>query len=131
VGTLTRVSVNSTHWPVIPREVPVTGHVVKVGRFKAEQDPHKLLLLSYRIGRWDLLVIPPQASAAKAARLMASATDTGLRLTASALVAADAAQANIAEQRPQEDQWESEGGTTSVATTTSPAGPQPTHSYGV
>jgi Family of unknown function (DUF5994) len=131
VGTLTRVSVNSTHWPVIPREVSVTGHVVKVGRFKAEQDPHKLLLLSYRIGRWDLLVIPPQASAAKAARLMASATDTGLRLTASALVAADAAQANIAEQRPQEDQWESEGGTTSVATTTSPAGPQPTHSYGV
>jgi hypothetical protein len=131
-GRITRISVNPTHWPVIPREVPVTGHVVKVGRFMAEQDPHKLVLLSYRVGRWDLLVIPPQASAATAARLMAAATDTGLRLTASALVAADDTQASSLEQRPQEDKWEDEGGTTLVATATSRARPQPTHSfYGV
>ncbi|GGO58577.1 hypothetical protein GCM10012287_57040 [Streptomyces daqingensis] len=114
-GRITRVSVNPTHWPVIPREVPVTGHSVKVGQFKAEQDPHKLVLLSYRIGRWDLLVIPPQATAATAARLMAAATDTGLRLTASALVAADdTTQVRSVEQRVREEEWESEGGTAAV-----------------
>jgi hypothetical protein len=26
-----------------------------------EQDPHKLLLLSYTTGRWDLLVLPPRS----------------------------------------------------------------------
>ena len=51
---------NPRLWPVIPRKIPVTGHVVKAGWFKAEQDPHKLLLLSYTAGRWDLLVVPPE-----------------------------------------------------------------------
>ncbi|PBC83257.1 hypothetical protein BX261_3189 [Streptomyces sp. 2321.6] len=57
-GRITHVTVNPTFWPVIPRKVPVKGHVVGVGWFKEEQDPHKLLLLSYTTGRWDLLVIP-------------------------------------------------------------------------
>jgi hypothetical protein len=114
-GRITRISVNPTHWPVIPREVPVTGHAVKVGWFKEEQDPHKLVLLSYRYGRWDLLVIPPKANAATAARLMAAATDSWLGLTASAFVAADdTAQVNSVEQQVREEQWESEGGTAAV-----------------
>lgn len=50
-------------------------HVVHVGWFEAEQDPHKLLLLSYTVGRWDLLVIPPETEPATAARMMATATD--------------------------------------------------------
>ncbi|WP_309237791.1 DUF5994 family protein [Streptomyces albidus (ex Kaewkla and Franco 2022)] len=127
-GRITRVSVNPTHWPVIPREVPVTGHVVKIGWFKEEQDPHKLVLLSYRIGRWDLLVIPPQANAATAARLMAAATDSGLRLTASALVAADdTARIRSAEQRTREERWESDGGPAPVAPATSRSAPVPAH----
>jgi hypothetical protein len=131
-GRITRISVNPTHWPVIPREIPVTGHAVKVGWFKAEQDPHKLLLVSHRVGRWDLLVIPPQASAATAARLMAAATHSGLRLTASALVAADDdAQAVSMEQRVREAAWESEGGTAPVTAATSPEAPEPVRAYGV
>ncbi|MEV5899203.1 DUF5994 family protein, partial [Streptomyces sp. NPDC052127] len=39
-GRITRVTVNPTHWPVVPRKVPVGGHVVKVGWFLSEQDPH-------------------------------------------------------------------------------------------
>ncbi|WP_327352473.1 DUF5994 family protein [Streptomyces sp. NBC_01304] len=91
-GRVTRIAVNPGQWPVVPREVPVGGRVVKVGWFKAELDPHKILLLSYTVGRWDLLVIPPELSEAAAARLMAAATDTtGPQLTASALIAAEEA----------------------------------------
>lgn len=61
-GRITRVTVNPVHWPVVPRKVSVAGHVVKVGWFLAEQDPHELLLLSYRTGRWNLLVVPPQTT---------------------------------------------------------------------
>jgi hypothetical protein len=50
-----------------------------------EIDPHKLLLLSYGTGRWDLLIIPPETGAESAARLMAAASDyDGPPLTASA-----------------------------------------------
>ncbi|WP_329464322.1 DUF5994 family protein [Streptomyces sp. NBC_01431] len=116
-GRITRIAVNPRHWPVIPRKIPVAGHVVKAGWFKAEQDPHKLLLLSYTAGRWDLLVIPPETNAPAAARLMAAATDgTGPQLTASALMAAGAALHDTpATERPQdrEEAWEYEGGATS------------------
>lgn len=85
-GRITRVTANPTFWPVIPRKVPVQGHVVHVGWFGAEQDPHKLLLLSYAVGRWDLLVIPPETEPATAARLMATATDPSRSLTATGLI---------------------------------------------
>ncbi|MEU2334748.1 DUF5994 family protein [Streptomyces sp. NPDC006654] len=85
-GRITRVTVNPTFWPVIPRKVPVQGHVVHVGWFEAEQDPHKLLLLSYTVGRWDLLVIPPETEPAIAARLMAAAIDPSRSLTATGLI---------------------------------------------
>ncbi|MDH6624686.1 hypothetical protein M2271_002490 [Streptomyces sp. LBL] len=91
-GRITRIAVNPEHWPVIPRKVPVNGHVVKVGWFTPEIDPHKLLLLSYGTGRWDLLVIPPETGAESAGRLMAAASDYDAPpLTASALIAADRA----------------------------------------
>jgi hypothetical protein len=88
-GRITRIAVNPTYWPDIPRKVPVDGHVVKAGWF-TEFDPHKLLLLSYGDGRRDLLIIPPETGAESAARLMAAASgDDGPPLTASALIAAD------------------------------------------
>lgn len=112
-GRITRVTVNPTFWSVIPRKVPVAGHVVHVGWFKAEQDPHKLLLLSYTTGRWDLLVIPPEVGPGTAARLMAAATDPTRSLTASALIQEAeffrvAAEADWDSTR--EMVWDSEGG---------------------
>jgi hypothetical protein len=85
-GRITRVTVNPTHWPVVPRKVPVAGHVVKVGWFLPEQDPHELLLLSYHVGRWNLLVVPPQTSDDSAAWLMAAASDPRGMSTASRLM---------------------------------------------
>ncbi|WOX11505.1 DUF5994 family protein [Streptomyces sp. N50] len=87
-GRITRVTVNPTHWPAaFPRKVPVDGHVVKVGWFLAEQDPHQLLLLSYRTSRWDLLVVPPETDPATAAWLMTAASDPLRTSTGSQLVA--------------------------------------------
>ncbi|MFI6486902.1 DUF5994 family protein [Streptomyces sp. NPDC050564] len=112
-GRITHVTVNPTFWPVIPCKVPVQGHVVKVGWFKAEQDPHKLLLFSYTADRWDLLVIPPETSAVTAARLMSTATDPSRSLTASSLIKEAeffriAAEADWDSTR--EMVWDSEGG---------------------
>ena len=68
-----------------PRKVQLAARMLHVGWFAAEQDPHKVILLSYSVGRWDLLVIPPETSAAAAARLMKAAADPRNLLTASAL----------------------------------------------
>ncbi|WP_398955993.1 DUF5994 family protein [Streptomyces sp. GC420] len=76
--------VNPTHWPMIPRQVPVEGHTVHVGWFSAEKGQHKLILLSCTAGRWDLLVIPPETGADAAAPLMAAATTPGGPATAGA-----------------------------------------------
>ena len=87
-GRITRITVNPTHWPAaFPRKVPVDGHVVKVGWFLAEQDPHQLLLLSYRTSRWDLLVVPPETDPATAAWLMTAGSDPQRTSTGSQLVA--------------------------------------------
>jgi hypothetical protein len=114
-GRITRVAVNPEHWPVIPSKVPVDGHIVKVGWFTPEIDPHNLLLLSYGTGRWDLLVIPPETGAASAARLMAAACDRdGPPLTASALIAADETRYAVTDASPDPGQaWEYEGGASS------------------
>ncbi|MEV8530027.1 DUF5994 family protein [Streptomyces sp. NPDC052000] len=115
---ITHICVNPRLWPVVPRKIPVTGHVVKAGWFKAEQDPHKLLLLSYTAGRWDLLVVPPETPAPAAARLMAAATDgTGPQLTASGLMAAEAARRDataVERLQDREEAWEYEGGASST-----------------
>ncbi|TVL92509.1 DUF5994 family protein [Streptomyces sp. SAJ15] len=109
-GRITRVTVNLTHWPVIPPKVPVAGHTVHVGWFTDEQDPHKLIALSYSAGRWDLLVIPPETSAASAARLMSAATTPGSLLTASMLMDDEDAIREAGEDRGRESEWDTEGG---------------------
>ncbi|MFD7282239.1 DUF5994 family protein [Streptomyces sp. NPDC059862] len=91
-GRITRIAVNPRYWPIIPPRIFVNSHAVKVGWFTSELDPHKVLLLSYTAGRWDLLVIPPETSPSSAARLMAAASaNTGPQLTASALMTAEQA----------------------------------------
>ncbi|GLP65807.1 hypothetical protein RKD27_004474 [Streptomyces sp. SAI-126] len=112
-GRITRVTVNPTHWPVVPRKVPVAGHLVKVGSFLAEQDAHELLLLSYHVGRWNLLVIPPRTDPVSAAWLMTAASDPLGTSTASRLVeeAARLRAVSVAD-RAVEAVWDSEGGHT-------------------
>ncbi|MFI1028481.1 DUF5994 family protein [Streptomyces sp. NPDC020951] len=110
-GRITRVTVNPTHWPVVPRKVPVAGHVVKVGWFLYEQDPHELLLLSYHLGRWNLLVVPPPTDPVAAAWLMAAASDPLGTSTASRLMEQAARRRTVTEtDRAVEAVWDSEGG---------------------
>ncbi|MEV5317113.1 DUF5994 family protein [Streptomyces sp. NPDC052687] len=130
-GRITRIAVNPEHWPVIPRRIPVDGHIVKVGWFSPEIDPHKLLLLSYGTGRWDLLVIPPETGAESAARLMAVASEHhGPPLTASALIAAEEAGHGVlaaGRSLSPDEAWEYEGGASAVSAAvpgqTGPPGP--------
>ncbi|WMX46235.1 DUF5994 family protein [Streptomyces roseicoloratus] len=56
-GRVTRITANPASWPVASRKVPVGGYAVHVGWF-AGQDPDTMVLLSYNLGRCDLLVIP-------------------------------------------------------------------------
>lgn len=97
------------HWPVIPGKVAVAGHTVHVGWFADEQDPHKLVLLSYTTGRWDLLVIPPETGAFAAARLMSAAATPG-SLTASGLMASEDVTRDAKETLDREAVWETDGG---------------------
>jgi hypothetical protein len=91
-GRITRIAVNPRYWPIIPPRIFVNGHVVKVGWFTTELDPHKILLMSGTTGRWDLLVIPPETDAPSAARLMATASaDARPQSTATALMATEQA----------------------------------------
>ncbi|MCP3768796.1 MULTISPECIES: DUF5994 family protein [unclassified Streptomyces] len=114
-GRITHVTVNPAHWPVVPRKVPVTGHTVHVGWFADEQDPNKVLLLSYTVGRLDLLVIPPETEPAAAARLMAAATVPGGIRTASGLMADEVTSHDAAEARSREEERETDGGAASAA----------------
>ncbi|MER6082535.1 DUF5994 family protein [Streptomyces sp. NPDC001833] len=113
-GRITRIAVSRTLWPVIPGEVPAHGHMVRIGWSNAGEDPHKLLLLSYTFGCWNLLVIPPETGPATAARLMATATDPSRSLTATGLIheaeAFVAAEAAADSDSLREAVWDSEGG---------------------
>ncbi|WP_407287067.1 DUF5994 family protein [Streptomyces sp. BP-8] len=113
-GRITHVTVNPTHWPVVPRKVPVSGHTVHVGWFAEEQDANKLILLSYTAGRWDLLVIPPETDAAAAARLMSAAATPGGLCTASALMTSEDTAHDAQEALWQEEEWETDGGAASA-----------------
>ncbi|MFJ4781587.1 DUF5994 family protein [Streptomyces sp. NPDC088762] len=108
-GRITRVTVNPTRWPVVPHTVPIHGRTLHVGWF-TEQDPDKLILLSYTVGRWDLLVIPPETEPASAARLMTAAAIPGSVLTAGVLMANEAAIGRGIRDARRRDTWEGEGG---------------------
>ncbi|KOG52445.1 MULTISPECIES: DUF5994 family protein [Streptomyces] len=122
-GRITSVTVNPAYWPVIPRKVPVNGHVVRVGAFGAEQDPHELFLASYTVGRWDLLIVPPETAPDRAAALMLAAADPHNSLTASGLlktvgppaVACSRRMAGTRNVAPGAAEWESEGGAVRTA----------------
>ncbi|MBC2905358.1 DUF5994 family protein [Streptomyces cupreus] len=99
-GRITRIAVNPRHWPILPPRIFVSGHVVKVGWFTSELDPHGIVLLSCTAGRWDLLVVPPETGASSAARLMAAASaGTGPPMTATGLMTAEQARDGSREGR--------------------------------
>jgi len=76
------------------------------------KDANKLIPLSYTVGLWDLLVIPPETGAAAAARLMSAAATPGGLVSASGLRASEDTR-DASEARSREEEWETEGGAAS------------------
>ncbi|WP_369405765.1 DUF5994 family protein [Streptacidiphilus anmyonensis] len=100
-GRINRVTVDPRHWrQPLPARLPMAGRVIRIGWCAVDQDPHKLLLLSFGVGRCNLLVVPLQTDPTTAARLMAAAADPAIRQTASALLAAAVALATNTPGRP-------------------------------
>lgn len=89
-GRITRITANPGPWLVASSSVSVGGHVVDVG-WLTDQDRDTMILLSYALGRCDLLVVPPEAEPASAARLMALASAPGNVHTAGSLMSGEGA----------------------------------------
>jgi Family of unknown function (DUF5994) len=138
-GQIYHATVQVDMWPDIPGKVRAGRHIVRIGWYDTEQDPHDICLLSVPgRGRWDLLVVPPELDPAIAARLMATAASPGNMQTATSLLAtasaastpvppvppvspvspvppaASAASAGILRDAERITAWESEGGTPPV-----------------
>ncbi|WP_282107411.1 DUF5994 family protein [Streptomyces sp. RM99] len=77
-GDITGVTVDATAWSAAPGRMVVANQVVRL--HKAPASPHapdRVVLLSPGLGRWDLQVIPPEATKEAAALLTATALDDG------------------------------------------------------
>lgn len=110
-GVITRATVNPTLWQDVPRRVPASGRLVKVGWFTDEQDLHEIMLLSHHAGRWELLVVPPETAPSTARRMMAAAATAGDMRTATTLVDAMSVRTDRRGiDDSSESDWESEGG---------------------
>lgn len=72
---ITRVTVSRSMWRVRPGTLLVDGRELHINQSESIPHPHTICLLSYGVGRCDLLVIPPGATPAEAHRLM-NATHT-------------------------------------------------------
>ncbi|MBM9624668.1 DUF5994 family protein [Streptomyces zhihengii] len=109
-GRVTRITANPAPWPATLRHVPVGGYAVHVGWF-IDQAPDTMILLSYSLGRCDLLVIPPKTPPASAARLMAAASAPGNVHTTDTLMSDEHKTGRLLrEAGAGEDAWETEGG---------------------
>jgi Family of unknown function (DUF5994) len=85
---VTRVAYNPEAWEPAPRRLAADGRIIRLGWFRSI-DPQLLDLTgdSHR-GRLDLLVIPPDTSAAAAEQACTAAVDRTNRRTPTALLAA-------------------------------------------
>ncbi|MFJ8112945.1 DUF5994 family protein [Streptomyces sp. NPDC096132] len=81
-----QVIVDPTEWPGAPRTVMAPGRVIAVEPAGPGSDAHVITLDCGSVGRWVLLVVPPEEPAGTAARLLAAAADPGNRLTAARML---------------------------------------------
>jgi Family of unknown function (DUF5994) len=85
---VTRVAYNPDGWEPAPRRLSADGRTIRLGWFRSV-DPQLLDLTGdTRRGRLDLLVIPPDTTAAVAGQAFTAAVDRANRRTPTALLAA-------------------------------------------
>jgi Family of unknown function (DUF5994) len=83
-----RVAYNPDAWDPAPRRLAADGRTIRLGWFRSI-DPQLLdLTADAKPSRLDLLVIPPDTSAAVARQAFAATTDRGNRRTPTAVLAA-------------------------------------------
>ena len=74
-GTVTRVMVGTAAWPDAPGTVSSPDHVIEVVLSDAADEAHAITLECGTVGRWELLVIPPDEPTGTAGRLLTAAAD--------------------------------------------------------
>jgi hypothetical protein len=86
-GRITRAAVHGPTWAGLCHDVPTGAHDVRVNWYDAAQDRNAISLFSYRIGHWELLVVPPGNAPWRADQLMAAASRPGNQRSADSLLA--------------------------------------------
>ncbi|MFB7653904.1 MULTISPECIES: DUF5994 family protein [unclassified Streptomyces] len=74
-GDIVSVTVKATAWTAAPGRMLVANQVVRLNKSAAPHAPNTVVLLSPGLGRWDLLVVPPDTTEEAAGPLMAAALD--------------------------------------------------------
>ncbi|MFE2425772.1 DUF5994 family protein [Streptomyces sp. NPDC059373] len=69
---ITRITVSRSLWRTSPRRLRLPDRVLHINRSDVIHNPSAVCLLSYGVGRCDLLVVPPGASPTEGERLMAA-----------------------------------------------------------
>ncbi|MGI5376912.1 DUF5994 family protein [Streptomyces sp. CA-251387] len=69
-GQITSVVVNGGRWTASPGRVLIANQVVRLRRTNVPQAADTVCLLAPGRGRWDLLVVPPDAAESEAGQLM-------------------------------------------------------------
>ncbi|EFE72133.1 conserved hypothetical protein [Streptomyces viridosporus ATCC 14672] len=87
VGTVTRVTVDTASWPDVPQTVMAPDHMIEVARTDLAAEAHAITVDCDTVGRWELLVIPPDEPAGAAARLLTAAADPENPLSAPRILA--------------------------------------------
>ncbi|MFD8076756.1 DUF5994 family protein [Streptomyces sp. NPDC059718] len=69
---ISRITVSGPMWRMGPQEIRFGGRNIHINRAAATPRPNTICLVSYGVGRCDLLVVPPGATPDDACRLMDS-----------------------------------------------------------
>jgi hypothetical protein len=110
-GALTRVILNSHGWHPTPRRLSVSGSTIRLDWFTS-LDAHLLIVVSADGERTDLLVVPPETTAPRAATALTIAADRSNTLQPAAILteAASPPPPPGPPERLAEAAWETDGG---------------------
>ncbi|MFF4041037.1 DUF5994 family protein [Streptomyces sp. NPDC001816] len=86
-GAAVRVTVDPAEWRDAPHTVMAPGGAIAVEPTEPGSESHVITLDCGTVGRWVLLVVPPEEPAGTAARLLAAAADPENLLTAARMLA--------------------------------------------
>lgn len=84
---ITRITVSRSMWRTGPRQLILADRVLHINRSDVTHRPSAICLLSYGVGRCDLLVVPPGATPSEGHRLLSAVPGYGSPRTTSVVPA--------------------------------------------